>query len=327
MNQRIIKLGFWAKLKRGFSVLAPMEDVTDKAFRLLLCEIGRPDVFFTEFTNISGLLSEYGSEKVIHRLKFSEIEHPIVAQIWGKDSEEYYKGAKKVAKMGFDGIDINMGCPVRKVVKSGCGAGLIRVPDLAIEIIKATKDGAKNLPISVKTRMGFEKIITEEWIRLLLDQGISALTIHGRLAKEMSKFPANWDEVAKAVEIKNEISPETLIIGNGDIKSAKQGREYCEKYGCDGYMVGRGIFENPYFFLNKHMEEQITKETKIKLLIRHLQLYKEIWNDNKNSEQMRKFYKMYLRDFDGSADMRLKLMKFSDIDSTIKELETFLLMQ
>ncbi|MCA9386392.1 tRNA-dihydrouridine synthase family protein, partial [Candidatus Dojkabacteria bacterium] len=185
-------------IKKPILALAPMEDVTDFVFRELISDIAKPDVLFTEFTNVDGLFSN-GKDQVIKRLKFSSNQHPIVAQIWGSTPKNYFESAKLIYDMGFDGIDINMGCPVRAVIKQRSGAALIKYKELAKEIIKAAKEGAGKLPVSVKTRIGLNKIETNEWVSFLLNQNIDVLTIHGRTAKDKSKVPANWDEIKKAV--------------------------------------------------------------------------------------------------------------------------------
>ncbi len=316
-------MNFWKKLPRHFSALAPMEDVTDSAFRKLLLKYGRPDVFFTEFTSVSGLVSEIGREKVIHRLKYDEKERPIVVQIWGKDPNEYYEGVKQLLPYGFDGIDINMGCPVKKIIKQGCCAALINNPTLASEIIDAVKEVAGDIPVSVKTRIGFDKLNTEKWAELLLSKDLSAITVHGRIALELSKKPANWSEIKKFVDIKNKKGLDSVIIGNGDITSLSQGREYCQKYGTDGFMVGRGVFNDPWIF-NKDVDggKKATNLMKINMLIDHLKLYRSEFPEIKNINTMKKFYKMYIKGFDGAIQTRNELMALNDIENTIKYLNS-----
>jgi tRNA-dihydrouridine synthase len=200
---------FWQTLKRPFSVLAPMEDVTDTVFRQVIQSVSRPDVFFTEFTSTAGVQSS-GQARVIHRLKYASTEKPIVAQVWGVTAEDYYKTAQMVLDLGFDGMDINMGCPVKKVIKQGACSALIKSPNLAKEIILATKEGLQDkIPLSVKTRIGFNKVETESWCGFLLKEcQPEALTIHGRTVKEESTPPAHWDEIAKVVHINRQISSE-----------------------------------------------------------------------------------------------------------------------
>lgn len=306
---------FWTKLPKPFVALAPMEDVTDFVFReIVATELLRPDVMFTEFTNVDALNS-IGFEKTIHRLKFSENQRPIVAQIWGTNPLHFMKSAQIAEKLGFDGIDINMGCPVRTVIKIGACSALINNHQLVKEIIKATKKGSNKLPISVKTRIGLKEVVTEDWITFLLEQCIAAVTIHGRTAKQLSDVPANWEEIGKAVKIKNQISPDTIIIGNGDVKSYNDVLETYKKYGVDGVMVGRGIFSNPWVF------EKIPKEHKFeeykKVLINHLKMY----DNTMHYDKLKKFFKMYINNFEGASNLRAKLMETKSVDEALKLLK------
>lgn len=297
---------FWEKIPKPFLVLAPMEDVTDYVFReIIATELPKPDVFFTEFTNADGLFSR-GSDEVIKRFKFNESHRPIVAQIWGSNPDTIYKASKLISDLGFNGIDINMGCPVHAVVAKGAGAALCKTPELAKEIIDAAKKGSGGVPVSVKTRLGYDKVNTDEWISFLLKQDLTALTVHGRVAVEMSKFPANWDEIGKAVKLKNDIAPKTLIIGNGDIKSRAQAIEMHEKHGVDGIMIARGIFSNPWIF--DKQEKTHSKEEYLAILKKHLALYDQTWRDTKSIDRMKKFFKMYITNSRGANKLRQKLM-------------------
>jgi nifR3 family TIM-barrel protein len=300
---------FWKSLPRPFTVLAPMEDVTNFAFREIVATIlPKPDVMFTEFTNVEALTSE-GFDKTIPRLSFSENQRPIVAQIWGINPESFYKSALLIKKLKFDGIDINMGCPERSVVKSGAGAAMINDQNLAREVINAVKKGAGDLPVSVKTRIGFKSVVTTEWITFLLEQKIDVLSIHGRTAKQMSKGSADWDEVKKAVEIRDKVSPETLIIGNGDVESYSQVVDIQKKYGVDGVMIGRGIFKNPWVFDKTPKPKKHTGEEYIDILLKHLKLNEETGNSLKSFEPMKKFFKMYINNFKGASILRQRLME------------------
>lgn len=308
------KNNFWKNLPLPFSVLAPMENVTDFVFREIVAnQLPKPDVLFTEFTNVDALSSS-GYEKTIHRFKFTKSQHPIVAQIWGTNPDNFKNAAKIAYQLGFDGIDINMGCPVKAVIKIGACSALINNRILAKEIIKATKDGSKKLPVSVKTRIGFNKVQTEEWITFLLEQKIDALTIHGRTAKQMSDVPANWEEISKAVNIKNTISPDTIIIGNGDITNQNDIMVKHKKYGVDGVMIGRGIFKNPWIF--EKNEKKHSWEDYKDVLIKHLDLYDQEFSDEHkgNYDALKKFFKMYINNFDGSKDLRTKLMSTKNTD-------------
>ena len=309
------EMSFWSKLPRPFTVLAPMEEVADTVFRQIVLRAGRPDVFFTEFTNVEGI--EYAVRNpragvpVLQRLCFSEIERPIAAQIWGKRPENFYKTARMLVDMKFDGIDINMGCPEKSVLKSGCCIALINNRNLAKEIIQATKEGAGKLPVSLKTRIGLEKPVTEDWCGWLLEQNLDALTVHGRTAKEKSDVPAHWEEIGKVVKLRDEMKLNTLVIGNGDVRDAEDARLKAREYGVDGVMIGRGVFENPFLFSTKY-EVLSTKEEKkrrLELLRQHVKLWEETWGDTKNFAIMKKFFKMYVKGWEGAGELRARLME------------------
>lgn len=318
---------FWQKLKKPFSVLAPMEDVTDSVFRQIILNCGRPDVFFTEFTNTDGLMSK-GRDKIIRRLQFKENEHPIVAQLWGNNPENYTKSAKLIVEMGFDGIDINMGCPVRKVVKRGECSGLIQNKNLAKEIILATIEGAAGIPVSVKTRMGYRFIETEEWVEFLLKLEIQALTLHGRLAKDMSKFPANWEEIGKAAKIRDRMfegkTEKPVIIGNGDISSLDDLKNKAIKYRIDGGMIGRGIFKDPFIFNPNKSIMDLTIQERLELLLSHNELFEQTWGETRFFAILKKFYKIYISDFEGSVEMRNLLMRCESIKEVNQEVNSIL---
>ncbi|GAB4142769.1 MAG: tRNA-dihydrouridine synthase [Patescibacteria group bacterium] len=356
-------MNFWEKLLKPFSVLAPMEDVTDVVFRQMMVKFGRPDVFFTEFVNTDGLSSEKGFLAVSHRLKFFSNEKPIVAQIWGTKPENFFASAKIVKDLGFDGVDINMGCPQKKIIKNGACSALIKNPNLAKEIIIATREGAGDLPVSVKTRIGFNKIITEEWIGFLLDQNLDALTIHGRTQKEMSAVSAHWDEIGKAVDLKNtkvksqkskekifktnktslstsslsnDKNKNTIIIGNGDVEKFSEIRKKHELYGVDGVMVGRGVFKNPWIFSGKNMDE-ISVQEKLQFLIEHIEFFVETWKIDKGESQcvstekyyknfsiMKKFFKIYINGWNGASEFREKLNGLKTSKEIIFEVKNLL---
>ncbi len=306
----------WQKLPKPFFVLAPMENVTDTVFRQIIIRCGRPDIFFTEFTNVDGMVSK-GRDRVIHRLQFSEIERPIIAQIWGNNPDHYYEAVKLIKQMGFDGVDINMGCPANKVVAKGFCAGLIRNPDLAREIIVATKEAAGDLPVSVKTRIGYEKIQTEEWASFLLQFNLAALTIHGRTAAEMSKVPAHWEEIGKVVALRDKLKVNSVIIGNGDIKSREDGLTKFAAHHVDGLMVGRGIFDNLWLFNKDQSSELISHKDKLQLMIEHIKLFTKTWGKGKNYEILKKFYKVYVSGVPDAAQLRAELMSYKTTDETI----------
>lgn len=300
-------MNIWKKIKKPIMCLAPMEDVTDIVFRELLTHTYKPDIYFTEFVNVTGFLST-GKAYVAKRLEYTEAQHPIIAQVWGTVPEDFRKAAEEISKMGFDGIDINMGCPQRNIVKTGGASALINTPELAKEIIKATKEGAGDLPVSVKTRIGYNSIQTEEWITFLLEQDLDAITIHGRTRKEMSLVPAHWDEIGKAVEIRNKLGKDTLIIGNGDVKDYGDGLSKVKEFGVDGVMIGRGIFQNLWAFdpLNY---TKIPSEEELKNLLRtHINLWIKYHGDNLKHATLKRFFKIYITDFRGSKELRNRIM-------------------
>ena len=305
-------VNFWQQLKlreKPFLALAPMEGVTDYVFREIITSAAKPDVFFTEFTNTEALCSK-GYEKTIQQLTYSESQRPIVAQIWGTDPKNFYSVARMIKDLGFDGIDINMGCPVRDVMKMGSGASLINNPGLAGEMITATKAGADGMPVSVKTRIGVKEIVTEQWIRFLLEQKIDALTVHGRTAKELSKVPAHWDEIGKAVKLRDQYAPETVIIGNGDILNFTQAQNAHTMYGVDGVMIGTRIFQNPWVFEKKPKEH--TSRESLELLLKHAKLYSDTYPGERRFVAMRKYFKIYVRNFSGATTLLKQLMETKD---------------
>ena len=300
--------------KRPLLLQAPMEDVTDTAFRQMLAYVGGPDIYFTEFTNVDGVFSE-GRKRVIHRLKFnSEVERPIIAQIWGHNPENYYEGAKYVKKLGFDGVDINLGCPQKKVVGKGLCAALIENHEHAAKIINATIDGANGMPVSVKTRIGVGEIITEEWIRFLLGYDLAAITVHGRTVKEKSNVPCHWDEIGLAVRLRDRAKSKALIIGNGDVKTHHEALQKAKKYGVDGVMIGRGMLENIQIFVPDDKKRPLTVPRRLELLKKHLELFERSWTGTKKAKVFRKYVRIYIKKYDGAKELRTKLMECQTIE-------------
>lgn len=298
---------FWQEIRKPILALAPMEDVTDSVFRRVVAKCAAPTVFFTEFTSVDGLFSR-GREAVIHRLDYTESERPIIAQIWGNTPELFYKAATLIAEMKFDGVDINAGCPEKKVTSHGGGACLIQDPTLMKEIIIATKEGAKDLPVSVKTRLGYKKI-SADWIQFLLEQNIDALTVHGRTAAELSKVPARWDEIAKAVKLRNDMSKNTVIIGNGDVIDYANAVKKCEEYGTDGAMIGRGIFHNLWAFDPRGVSHMDDHREMLRMMREHIRLFNETWGTTKNFAVLKKFFKIYVHGFPHASEIRERLME------------------
>lgn len=310
-------MNFWEKLKRPIFILAPMDGVTDTVFRQIVAQVGKPDVFFTEFVPVDAIVSKAQMRVLEKSLRYTSVERPIVAQIWGSDPEKFYQAAKLLSKLKFDGIDVNMGCPDRSTIKKGACSALIKNPKLAQKIILATIKGANGLPVSVKTRIGFENIETEKWVETLLQTPISALSLHLRTVAEMSKVPAHWEEIEKAVSLRDKLKSKTLIIGNGDIKTLDEAKEKCNRYKIDGVMIGTGIFENVYLFNEKIDINKVTPKQKIDLLLKHLMLFKKTWEDSRHFEQMKKFVKCYVNNFKGASEKREILMKTKNLHELI----------
>ncbi|OGG76829.1 hypothetical protein A3B35_00495 [Candidatus Kaiserbacteria bacterium RIFCSPLOWO2_01_FULL_54_24] len=299
---------FWTGLPKPFFALAPLDDVTDAAFRRLIARYGRPDIMFTEFTSADGLVlaPEAGKQKLLKKLIFSEEERPIVAQLFTSVPEHMEEASHLCAQLGFDGIDINMGCPDKAIEKGGCGAALIKKPSLARELIRAAKKSG--LPVSVKTRIGYNKDELESWLPELLAEEPAAVTIHARTRKEMSDVPARWDSVARAVEIRNTMRSSTLIIGNGDVEDIVNARKKAEETKCDGVMLGRAIFGNPWIFSNSRELAHSPKE-RIGALQEHLALFDELLSGTTSYATMKKHFKSYVSGWNGAKELRVRLME------------------
>jgi len=344
-------MNFWQQLPKPFFAVAPMADVTDVAFRQMIAKysahtradgtIGGPDVMWTEFVSADGLTlaPEEGRKKLMADLLYTEQERPIVAQLFTRHPAHMEQIARLCLELGFDGVDINMGCPAGAIIDQGCGAAMIKTPDLAVAVIQAAKRGAMSdeggIPVSVKTRLGYNTDQTEDWIPILLNEQLAALTVHARTRKEMSKVPARWERIARVVELRDELSPETIIIGNGDVLSRSDGHQKAILSGADGVMVGRALFGNPWFFhpsrqlplrlsalpthgverdtivhadaSNKNIE-YVTLEERLGVLVEHSKLFTELL-PHKNFAVMKKHFKAYVGGFPGAVDLRVRLME------------------
>lgn len=298
----------WQRLKPPIFCLAPMFGATDSAFRQLLAKIGKPDLMFTEFTNVQAIYSP-DTKTLIRQLSFFKTEKPLICQIWGLDPELFEQAAGLIVKLGFDGVDINLGCPEKAVIKKHAGAALIHNKPLVKQIIKAAKTGtAGKIPLSAKIRLGLDKIETETWVEFLLKLNLDALIIHCRTAKAMSSGPAHWEEITKAVEIRNQLKVNTLIIGNGDIFSRADAFAKITTSGVDGVMIGRGVFKDPYIF---HPHDSITAKfprEKLELLLQHLSVYDKTWGSLKPYHPLKRFFKIYVNGFSGALALRRQLM-------------------
>lgn len=345
-------MNFWKKLKKPIMVVAPMADVTDAPFRQMIAKysaheradgsFGGPDVMWTEFVAADGLVraTPEGKEKLLADLIFSEEERPIVAQLFSSNPAHMEQSARLCLELGFDGVDINMGCPDRSIEKQGCGSAMIKTPEAAKEIIRAAKRGSKHgeadgIPVSVKTRLGYNEDVIETWVPAILSESPAALSMHARIRKDLSKVPARWERIKRVVEIRDEIGSDTLILGNGDVLTLEDAKQKISLSGADGAMVGRALFGNPWFFHpNKRLPiqlnalptkgvnretlitedtsdtsvEYISLEEKLRVLVEHTKLFEEILSF-KNFAIMKKHYKAYVNGFPGAAELRAQLME------------------
>ena len=308
-------MNFWKQFQSGFTILAPMEGVTDIAFRQVVAKAARPDIFYTEFTNVNSYSSEKGRPNALKRLEFLPEEQPIVAQIWGTKPEMFAETAAAVRDLGYQAVDINMGCPERHVVATGGGSGLIRTPELAKEIIRAAKTAG--IATSVKTRLGYSKVDEwRGWLTNILEEHPDALTVHFRTKKEMSKVAAHYELVPDVIALKNEISPETKLIINGDILSPAEGQKFIEM-GADGLMLGRAVFQNPFCF--EKTPRQHTREELVELMRYHIELYNLY--GLAPYDPLKRFFKIYINNFPGAAEIRDQLMQTRNSDEAIAVLD------
>ncbi|PKL72727.1 tRNA-dihydrouridine synthase [Candidatus Kuenenbacteria bacterium HGW-Kuenenbacteria-1] len=312
--------GFWEKLKKPFFILAPMHEVTDIVFRQMFVKYGKPDVFFTEFVSVDGLCSQ-AKEKLLPYFAFEKNEKPIVAQIFGAKPDNFFKVAKLIKTLGFDGIDINMGCPDKKIEKQGAGASLIKNPKLAREIIQATKKGAGKLPVSIKTRIGYDKNILTSWLPELLAEAPVAITIHARTRKEMFSFPSHWEMIKEAVKIAKK--SETLIIGNGDIKNLKEAKIKAKETGADGIMIGRAAIGNPWIFNSKKDKQLISPLEKIIITQEHAFLFYKNYQESKNFAVLKKHFNTYITGFPLAKKIRIQLMETKNLKEAQKILAQY----
>ncbi len=333
-------MNIWQELPKPFLILAPMEGVTDVAFRRVIARAGRPDLFYTEFTNVSSFASEKGRHNALERLEVVESDKPIIAQIWGKNPDHFSELGHALESLGFSGVDLNFGCPDKHVNKAGGGAAMIKTPELAVECYRKVKEST-NLPVSIKTRLGFTYVDEyKTWLPTLLNEHPAALTVHLRTRKEMSKVAAHYELIPEILKLRAEISPETKLIINGDIKNKAEALALYEKYPeIDGFMIGRGVFQNPYCFT----DHQPTKDELIALLKSHLGYWEEHeatikklneeYNvksrkrENPSSipyEPLKHYFKIYINNFPGASDIRAKLMETHSVAEARETLKNLL---
>ncbi len=298
----------WKRLKKPIYILAPMAGVTNSVFRRVIARHGRPDLFYTEFVSCAGLCST-GRDKILPDLDFQPEEKPIIAQVFGRDPDEFARTAELVAELGYDGIDINTGCPDKSVQKQGAGAMLMREPELAKKIIAATKRGAGDLPVSVKTRIGYHRENLDDWLKQLLEAEPAAVAIHWRTKRQMYKGDARWDLAPRAVEIARDMGSNALIIGNGDVKSLPEAAARVRETGVDGVMIGRAIFNNPWLFNPDVDPDTITWRERIQAMMEHLELFESVYGDRRHFLMIRKHIKSYISGFRDAKDLRIALQQ------------------
>jgi tRNA-dihydrouridine synthase len=314
-------MSIYDSIEKPIISLAPMEDVTDTVFRQVVASVGKPDLFYTEFVNVEGLNSK-GRDGVIHRLKHTDIDTPLIAQLWGTTPSNFLKAAELVSDMGFDGIDINMGCSIKKISERDTGAGLIKsTPSLVKDIIVAVQNGGWGLPVSVKTRLGWDVADVEGWIGFLLNQSLDALTVHMRTARGQGTINANWSYAEDIRRLRDTVSSDTLLFGNGDITSKAMANEYINKYSLDGAMIGRAAISNPWIFSDK---EEVTRKEKLELFKRHILLFKDTWMNSKNFHSLKKFFRAYINNFEGSNELRAELMNYESIEELLDRVNLLL---
>ncbi|MBC7766820.1 tRNA-dihydrouridine synthase [Arenimonas sp.] len=331
-------MSFIQKLKQGkkrpLFVLAPMADVTDVAFRTVIAEAASPDIFWTEFVSADGLIraTDVGKYKLKKDLLFDkELQRPIIVQLFSSTYQYMYEATKLCVELGFNGVDINMGCPDKSIEKQKCGAAMIKNPELAVEVIKACKDARRdfadeNFSVSVKTRLGYNAVELDSWIPLLLEQELDLITIHARTRKEMSKVEANWDHVKTVVKMRDDWAENNptktipLIFGNGDVVSVEDGFSKCKNFNADGSMIGRAMFGNPWFFKDIESKEKFipTREDRIKTLIRQVEVFDKELGDVKSFAVMKKFFKTYMNGFEDAKEIREEIMRMESAGEVVE---------
>ena len=353
-------MNLWQQLPKPIIGLAPMDGVSDLSYRIIQAEYGHPDVIFTEFIPIEGIIRL--NNKLLTDFWYTESQRPIIGQIYGNDPALFYAAAQLVCELGFDGVDINMGCPAKSVVHRGCGAALIRTPELAIEIITVVKQAVldwqqsgldwnkwpvisakkaereftnfinmskdlgiynnlpvkrKLIPVSVKTRIGYEQPQVEEWIGNLLTAQPDAITLHGRTLKQLYTGKANWELIKLAVDVRDSLNSETIILGNGDVKSVAEALQRVKETKLDGVLIGRASFGNPNVFKKETSETDLA--ARFSMIIAHAKLH-EKYKPPQAFVQMRKNLAWYISSFPGAVELRSRLM----LTNNSLEVETIL---
>jgi nifR3 family TIM-barrel protein len=313
-------MSFWDTLPKPFFALAPMADVTDPAFRELIADIKAPNITWTEFVSADGLFHtrEKGimtdaENPLVRDLAFTEGERPILAQFFGSNPATMEYAAAFAKERGFDGVDINMGCPDASIEKQGAGAAHMKNPARAKEVIRAALRGANGLPVSVKTRLGFNRMEWQEWLPHILEENISALTLHLRTRKEMSKVPAHWELARELNDFVRARRPDIQLLGNGDVTNLEDARMKAGESGFDGIMLGRAIFGNPWLFTGKKMDD-ISREEKLAVLMK-LAYGFDTLRPRKSFHILKKHFKAFVNGFDGAAELRARMMETNDVET------------
>ncbi len=304
----------------GDTILSPMDGYSDLPFRALCRELGSA-LSYTEFINALDILQ--GHPFVHERLGYLPEEQPVVFQIFDSEPQRLLEVALRMQALGPAIIDINMGCPDKSMPKKGACSALINNPSLAKEIILATKKGSGTLPVSVKTRLAVSDLKSQDWFSFLLEQDLAALTIHLRTVEELSKVPAHWEYMSKIMNIGNKIAPKTLIVGNGDVISYAEVEKKYKLYGCDGYMVGRGVFTNPWVFNKTVNTGNISISDRLDLYLRHIKLFDSTWESLKNPANLKKFSKSYINNFPEASLLREKIMQSKNTKEMIKTINAY----
>jgi nifR3 family TIM-barrel protein len=341
----------WQDTPKPIIGLSPMDGITDFAFRQINAVHGTPSVMFTEFTNVEGMFMS-PNDYLLNDLRYHISQKPIIAQIFGSTPEYFYKAAIVCAELGFDGVDINMGCPAKNVAHHGGGAALIAKPELAKQIIRSVQQGVTDwangkkiteiglsedklekinelktfsqnndiqrriIPVSVKTRIGIDKITVEEWISQLLETNPANITIHGRTLKQMYTGSADWDAIGRAATIIKKT--QTTVLGNGDVLTRKDAYEKIAKYNLDGVLIGRAAMGNPTIWDSENI---LSPKQKLELALEHAKLHSEVKNE-KMFLQMRKHFSFYVTNFPFANEIKVKLIQtknFEEAETVIKE--------
>ncbi len=349
-------MSFWKNIPKPLIGLSPMDGITDASFRYITAKHGGPDLILTEFVNVQSAF--YSPHAMFKDFAYDEIERPVLAQIYGKTPELFYQVAHIVCELGFDGLDINMGCPAKNVAAAGCGAALIHAPELARKIIRAAKQGIEDwargqtladlklradvieevkaanrqrtgryapvarrpIPVSVKTRLGYDRIVVDEWLGTLLEENLAAISVHGRTLEQGYKGEANWQAIARAVELAK--GSDTLILGNGDIQDLRAAYRRIKETGVDGVLIGRGAQGDPWLFRQKNALKQAlhsNRETVLKdqfvslperfqVILEHSEHFEKLCGRSRFMA-MRKHLTWYCRNFRGAAEMRAQMTR------------------